>query len=105
MIDAPGIAAQDLVEIERDQFVYFTEMERHLGNPADWTSFRAGLALAIRTALGLGVTNGDSTDADEAEARTPEAIIDTARQSHDPAGDWDRFIDRVWNDRWALLDQ
>ena len=105
MIDVPGIAAQDLADIERDQFVYFTEMERHLGDPANWTSFRAGLALAIRTALGLDVTNGDSADTDDARARTPEAILETAWQSHDPAVDWDRFIDRVWNDRSALLDQ
>jgi len=105
MIDVPGIGAREIAEIERDQFVYFTEMERWLGDPGDRASFRTGLALAIRAAFGLAIASDDSNDADDGRARTPEAVLDRAWQSHDPAVDWPAFIDRVWNDRWALLDQ
>lgn len=92
MFDEPGIDVDDVAWIERDQFVYFVEMERQLNDPADWPRFRSGLVEALAAAFGL------SLDRDVAGA-----VLDGLRCAHDPVVDWDGFKAQLWGDRSALL--
>jgi hypothetical protein len=105
MFESPGIDADDMAWIERDQFVYFTEMERQLGDPRDWPRFRHGLALTLQAALGIDpctVEGGHVGGAVTGVAPPVLASLDSARRRHDPATEWDGFIDRVWSDRRLL---
>jgi hypothetical protein len=59
MFEVPGIGADDVAWIERDQFVYFTEVERSLSDLSDWPRFKHDLARALTTALALPAIPSD----------------------------------------------
>jgi hypothetical protein len=93
--------------IERDQFVYYVTMERELGNPGDWSSFRVGLVDALTVAWGLGTVWLDLDRPAQLEriARRRQAafgIVDQVRTGHDPLTDWDGFFDALWDARGPL---
>ena len=48
-----GIGLEEIFFIQREQFVYFLEMERRLNHPTDWEAFRLGLVGALTAAWGL----------------------------------------------------
>lgn len=89
MFDGPGISVDDVAVIEREQFVYFMEMERETGDVSDWSAFRAGLGDAIATALGW-------EPADAQRGAEVIALLDAACEVADPSTDWPRFSDEVW---------
>ncbi len=88
MFDQPGIGIEDIAWIQRDQFVYYVEMERALSDPADWQRFRDGLLQALQAAFGLGIDRQQVTD-----------LLDGLRSSHDPVTDWPAFFDALWDNR------
>jgi hypothetical protein len=90
MFGTPGIDVDDLAWIERDQFVYFMEMEHHLNDPVDWPRFRSGLVNALAAAYGWDP--GDTARV----AGDVSGLLDAARQVADPTRDWERFCDEVW---------
>lgn len=91
MFDDPGIDVDEIAWIERDQFVYFMEMEHQLGDPTDWPAFRVGLGEALAAAFGW---------LPEAPEGTDDAVLgrlDSARETADPTTEWDRFLEAVWS--------
>jgi hypothetical protein len=93
--------------IERDQFVYFVTMERELGTPGDWSSFRVGLVDALTVAWGLDTVWVDLDRPSQLQriARRRQAafgIVDQVRAAHDPVTDWDAFFDALWQARGPL---
>ena len=93
--------------IERDQFVYFVTMARELGDPRDWEVFRDELVAALRAAWGLDAL-WLHLDATAQHARRTRRIslaydlVDQARSRHDPAVDWDDFMESLWSSRHPL---
>ena len=110
MEDDVGVPARfDPAFIERDQFVYFVMMERELGTPGDWSSFRVGLVDALTVAWGLDTVWLDLDRPAQLEriARRRQAafgIVDQVRTGHDPLTDWDGFFDALWDARGPLCD-
>lgn len=88
MFDEPGIDVDEVAWIERDQFVYFMEMEHQLGDPGDWGRFRIGLADALGAAFGWGSHACD---------RAALQLLDEVRETIDPEAEWDRFLESVWS--------
>jgi len=99
MFGTPGIDVDDLPWIERDQFVYFMEMEHHLNDPGDWPRFREGLVAALATAFGWDPSHAldDARHDDEVLV-----LLEAARQVADPAVNWNGFVDEVWSGTRAI---
>lgn len=105
MFEVPGIDADDVAWIERDQFIYFTEVERELSDPNDWPRFKHDLARALTTALALPPMESDD-DTGASGIRPPvSALLDRIRRRHDPTFEWERFQDRLWQERGSLADR
>lgn len=109
MFDTPGIGAEEVAWIERDQFVYYVEMEHALGDPADWPRFRWGLAAAVTAAFGIGpspVSAGAASSRDHvgpADSCMLLAMLDGVRLRNDPNVDWDRFCEELWQGRRSFV--
>ncbi len=109
MFEEPGIGVDDLTWIQRDQFVYYVEMEHELSGPRDWPRFRDNLVEALNAAFGLDsvAVNADPTAAQlTMPSRRLQAleVLEEIRSQHDPATDWSRFFDALWESRRALRD-
>ncbi len=102
-----GIGAGDLRWIQRDQFVYFVELEHELSDPRDWPRFRENLAEALNAAFGL---DSVGVDADRAGGEPTVfssrgrvlQVLEEIRCQHDPVTDWSRFFDALWERRRVL---
>lgn len=105
MFNAPGIDAADVAWIERDQFIYFMQMEHQLNDPADWPRFRAAVVEVLSATLG-GAALGPValTDGLSRQVRPDPLVasLDAVRSQHDPATEWDRFLAGVWTVRQSL---
>lgn len=88
MFDQPGIGIEDIAWIQRDQFVYYVEMERALNDATDWPRFRDGLLQALQAAFGLNIDPRQVTD-----------LLERLRSCHDPVTDWPAFFDALWDNR------
>lgn len=96
MFSEHGVGTEDLPWIERDQFVYYVEMERQLGDPSDWPSFREGVISALEAAFGWEPTG----DGDVLARRLD--VLDVVRGAHDPVAEWDAFFEALWRARGSL---
>lgn len=109
MFAEPGIGAEDLGWIQRDQFVYYIEMEHQLSDPRDWPRFRENLAEALNAAFGL---DSLSVNADRAGGESTVSsrrrrvlqVLDEIRSQHNPVTEWSRFFDALWDRRRVLRD-
>lgn len=95
--------------IERDQFVYFVTMARELGSPHHWRTFRDELVAALRAAWGLdAIWLNLDTNAQHARRAMRISLaydlVDEARERHDPAVDWDGYMESLWSSRCSLTD-
>ena len=93
--------------IERDQFVYYLTLAHELADPTDWPAFRNELVTALTAAWGLDTRWTDlDTTAQQAEVderrRRAFVLVDDIRADHDPAVDWPRFFDALWDARGPL---
>lgn len=105
MFDEPGFGPEDFALIERDQYVYYVEMARHLGDPTDWAAFRSDLAEALAAAFGLNETPPSADQRSVEDLRTRQRtldVLDAIRFRHDPATDWDVFFDVLWEKRSTI---
>lgn len=103
MFEVPGIDADDVAWIERDQFVYFTEVERELSDPNDWPRLKHDLARALIVALALPAMESD--DRDSSGVPPPvSALLDQVRRLRDPTVEWELFQDGLWKERRSLVD-
>lgn len=94
-----GIGPEEIARIQRDQFVYFLDLERHVANPADWLSFRLGLVGALTAAWGLDSRYPARLLRHELLSipqRRALHLLDDIRQEHDPATDWTGFREALW---------
>lgn len=89
VFDQPGIGLdRDLEWIHRDQYVYFIEIARALGNPDDWASFRADLADALSAAFSLERTPPWADRRSTEDLKTRQRVLDvldSIRFRHHPA--------------------
>lgn len=104
MFEVPGIGADDVAWIERDQFVYFTEVERSLSDPSDWPRFKHDLARALTTALALPAIQSDDDTRSSGVPAPVSALLDRVRRLHDPAVEWELFQNRLWQERRSFGD-
>ena len=88
MFDQPGIGIEDIAWIQRDQFVYYLEMEHQLGDPADWPRFRRDLLEALQAAFGPGI-----------DEHAVLSLLDRLHAIHDPRTDWAGFRRALWDER------
>jgi hypothetical protein len=93
--------------IERDQFVYFVTMARELGSPEDWDRFRDELVATLRAAWGIDALwlHLDANAQRDRRARRialAYELVDEVRVHHDPASDWDGFMESLWSSRHSL---
>lgn len=107
MFGEDGIGLDDLDRIEREEFVHYVETARALGDPTDWPRFREELVAALTAALGLDYLDGcmSPEHAEEGIQRRQERARDLLEQlhaQHDPATEWPRFSDAVWENRSRL---
>jgi hypothetical protein len=96
VFDQPGIAAEDLVWVHREQFVHYVQLAHALGDPADWPCFRQDLLRALTAAFGLG--------ADMDGGLTPRQhralqVLDEIHRQLDPATRWPTFLETLWSRR------
>lgn len=96
--------------VERDQFVYFVTMARHLADPSDWPSFRDELVASLNAAWGLDTVwleLGPQVQRRRTSQRLERAyaVVDTVRTVHDPLTDWDGFFDALWSARGPLRER
>ncbi len=107
MFEEPGIGVDDLTWIQRDQFVYYVEMEHELSDPRDWPRFRDNLIEALNAAFGLDSV-GVNADPAAAQLTLPSRrrrvleVLEEIRSQHDPASDWSKFFHALWGSRRAL---
>ena len=95
--------------IERDQFVYYLTLAHELADPTDWPAFRSELVAALTAAWGLDTrwTDLDTTAQQQKvddRRRRAFLLVDQIRTDHDPAVDWPRFFDALWDARRPLRD-
>lgn len=103
MFEVPGIDAGDVAWIERDQFIYFTEVERGLSDPNEWPRFKRDLARALTIALALPAMESNDDRGSSGVSPTVAAVLERVRRRHDPAVEWELFQDRLWQNRRSLL--
>ena len=100
MFERPGIGADDLAWIHRDQFVHYVQLAHALGDPGKWPCFREDLRRALTAAFGLGADNV-AGNLVQGQQRALE-VLDQIRRHHDPATDWPTFFDTLWDRRHAI---
>lgn len=91
MFDQPGIGIDDIAWIQRDQFVYYLEMERALGDPGDWSRFRSDLLQALQAAFGIDIDTEQVLE-----------LLDRMSTLHDPLTDWPAFFEALWGHRTQI---
>ena len=100
-----GIGPEEIAWIQRDQFVYYLDLERRLAHPADWLSFRLRLVGALTAAWGLDTRYAARLLRHELLSipqRRALHLLDHIRQHHDPAVDWVTFREALWCRRHEL---
>lgn len=100
-----GIGPEELACIQREQFVYFLEMERRLNHPADWEGFRLGLVGALTPGWGLDARYPAGQLRHEllsVPQRRALHLLDEIRVHHDPVTDWLAFRESLWDWRGEL---
>lgn len=107
MGEVPGIGAEELGDVERDQFVHYVIIARELGDPADWPQFRERLLSALTAAGGVVWIRTDRdpvTERIRVARRREQALrlIDEVRDRHDPVVAWPAFFELLW-ERWQAL--
>lgn len=106
MFGQPGIAAEELAWIRRDQFVYYPELAYALSGPHDWPALRQQLRRALTAAFGLDDLAATGAAVPHGPASTaPGAILellDQLRGRHDPATEWPAFRAALWECRHVL---
>jgi hypothetical protein len=100
-----GIGPAEVTWIQREQFVYFLELERRLAHPADWMTFRLRLVGALTAAWGLD-TRYPAWQLRHELLSIPQRralqLLDHIRQEHDPATGWTAFREALWLRRHKL---
>lgn len=99
MSDQPGITMDDLTWIRRDQFVYYLEMARALGDPNHWPRFRDDLLRALTAAFSLDVDDPDAGWTSHGNRQRALHVLELVASRHDPDSDWRGFFDELWASR------
>lgn len=89
-----GIGVEDLAWIHRDQFLHYLTVTRTTGDPTDWPRFRDAVVEALEAAFGLAP--------EEAGPAGAFAVVEGVRRTHDPANDWEGFLDELWRQRRSI---
>lgn len=100
-----GIGPQEIAWIQREQFVYFLDLERRLTDPADWRAFRLRLVAALTAAWGLDTRYPVWLLRHEllsVPQRRALHLLDEIHLHHDPASDWTRFRETLWARRGII---
>lgn len=97
-----GIGADDLGQIEREQFTYFLTVAWVLGDPSDWPTFRRQLLGALAAAWVLDAHDRSAvtpTGRTVGRQRAVSRLLDQVRRRYDPAGNWAGFVLELWERR------
>ena len=89
-----GIGVEDLAWIHRDQFLHYLRVTRATVNPTDWPRFRDAVVEALEAAFGLAP--------EETGPGGALSVVERVRHGHDPATDWDGFMDELWRQRRSI---
>ena len=93
-----GIGVDDLVWIQRDQFVHYLGLARATHGAEGWPTFRQALLEALIAAFGLD----HGTDGLGVRRAAALALLDTIRPIHDPVDDWHAFREALWARRHVI---
>ena len=89
-----GIGVEDLAWIHRDQFLHYLTVTRATSDPTDWPRFRDAVVEALEASFGLAP--------EETGPAGALSVVEDVRRTHDPATDWQGFLDELWRQRRSI---